>query len=169
MNRVLARWNSASTEDAVREILPCCGSTAWASQIADGRPFADLAALLADSDRIWLSLKPDDWLEAFRSHPRIGEIASNGVAARSASWSQQEQSNISTAENQLKHELAEGNRAYEQKFGRVFIVCAAAKSAAEILAILRRRMHNDGDTELREAAEQQRQITQHRLKKWLGI
>jgi 2-oxo-4-hydroxy-4-carboxy-5-ureidoimidazoline decarboxylase len=170
MNRVLARWNSASTEDAVREILPCCGSTAWARQIANGRPFADLEALLAASDRIWLSLEPDDWLEAFRSHPRIGESASNGGAtARSASWSQQEQSNVATAENQLQRELAEGNRAYEQKFRRVFVVCATAKSAAEILAILRRRMHNDGDTELREAAEQQRQITQLRLKKWLEI
>jgi 2-oxo-4-hydroxy-4-carboxy--5-ureidoimidazoline (OHCU) decarboxylase len=64
--------------------------------------------------------------------------------------------------------MAEGNRAYEQRFNRIFIVCAAGKSAPEILEILRRRMRNDDPTELHEAAEQQRQIAHLRLKKWLS-
>ena len=61
-----------------------------------------------------------------------------------------------------------GNREYEQKFRRIFIVCATGKSASEILEILRRRLHNDEATELRQAAEEQRQIMHIRLKKWLA-
>jgi 2-oxo-4-hydroxy-4-carboxy-5-ureidoimidazoline decarboxylase len=65
--------------------------------------------------------------------------------------------------------LAERNRQYEEKFGRIFIVCAAGKSAEEILAILNRRMKNTAATELLEAGEQQRQIIQLRLRRWLGV
>ena len=91
------------------------------------------------------------------------------VGPQSQSWSRQEQGQVTTVNQTVKTELAEANRAFEQRFGHIFIVCATGKSASEILAILRRRMQNDEDAELREAAEQQRQITQLRLKKWLGI
>ena len=64
-------------------------------------------------------------------------------------------------------ELAEGNQLYEQRFGFTYIVCATGKSAVEMLAILKRRLASDRETELREAAEQQRQIMQIRLGKWL--
>jgi OHCU decarboxylase len=104
-------------------------------------------------------------MEAFRSHPRIGEArAERPVEARSATWSTQEQSGVGNE----AAALAEANREYEQKFGHIFIVCATGKSGAEILEILRRRLHNDGAAELREAAEQQRQITQIRLKRWIA-
>ena len=120
------------------------------------------------SDGVWLSLPPSDWLQAFHSHPRIGEASAKvSITARSSAWSQQEQRQAAAALDSTKQQLAKANRAYEQKFGHIFIVCATGKSAVEILEILRRRMHNDADTELREAAEQQRQITQLRLKKWL--
>jgi 2-oxo-4-hydroxy-4-carboxy-5-ureidoimidazoline decarboxylase len=170
MREVLARWNSAEREEAVREIMSCCGSTAWAGKMAGRRPFSEERTLLVASDRVWFGLPEADWLEAFRSHPRIGErpiVAS--AAPRSAEWSNHEQSHAAGAEDQIKLALSEGNRAYEQKFGHIFIVCAMGKSAPEILEILRRRMHNEGGAELREAAEQQRQITQLRLKKWLGV
>jgi 2-oxo-4-hydroxy-4-carboxy-5-ureidoimidazoline decarboxylase len=170
MNEVLARWNSITREEAMREILSCCGSTAWAGKMAGHRPFSDERSLLRVSDRIWFGLRAADWLEAFHSHPRIGERpAMAGAALRSAQWSEQEQSNVASAQDQIKLALSEGNRAYERKFGHIFIVCAADKAAPEILEILGRRMHNEGDAELREAAEQQRQITQLRLKKWLGV
>ncbi len=67
----------------------------------------------------------------------------------------------------MKLALEEANRRYEQKFGRIFIVCATGKTSAEMLAILETRMKNDAASELREAAEQQRQITQLRLHRWL--
>jgi 2-oxo-4-hydroxy-4-carboxy-5-ureidoimidazoline decarboxylase len=167
---VLARWNQAPSAEAAREILSCCGSTAWAERLTQRRPFADHALLLIVSDEICRSLTPTDWLQAFRSHPRIGESSANAQApARSAAWSQQEQSRVAHAGDGIKSALADANRAYEEKFGYIFIVCATGKSAAEILAILLRRMQNDNETEIREAAGEQRLITQLRLKKWLGI
>jgi 2-oxo-4-hydroxy-4-carboxy-5-ureidoimidazoline decarboxylase len=170
VNDSLARWNQAPSAEAAREILSCCGSTAWAARLTERRPFAQTAALLAASDEIWCSVTPADWLEAFRSHPRIGESSASALApARSAAWSRQEQDRVTNAADDLKSALAEANRAYEEKFGYIFIVCAAGKSAVEILAILRRRMQNDKENEIREAAEEQRLITQLRLKKWLGI
>jgi 2-oxo-4-hydroxy-4-carboxy-5-ureidoimidazoline decarboxylase len=124
--------------------------------------------LLAASDEIWRDLPESDWLEAFRSHPRIGESAAPPSAHRqSADWSAQEQRGVASAEEKVRIALAEGNREYERRFGRIFIVCATGKTPTAMLEALNRRLRNDAQAELREAAEQQRQITQLRLKKWL--
>ena len=169
MSEVLARWNALSQEEAAGEILPCCGSNAWATAMASKRPIQDESVLLESSDAIWRSLAEADWLEAFRSHPRIGEShAENTVAAAPLTWSEQEQRQAATAEEAVKTALKWGNREYEQKFGRIFIVCATGKSGGEILEILRRRLHNDEATELQQAAEEQRQIMHLRLKKWIA-
>jgi OHCU decarboxylase len=166
--QVLARWNIQSLEDAVTQILPCGGSTAWARQMAARRPLHDEAALAIVSDDVWRSLPPSDWMEAFRSHTRIGESVSEGASGEvSATWAKHEQSTMSEAESTTKAALAQGNHAYEKKFGYIFIVCATGKSGSEMLDSLIRRLKNDADSELCEAAEQQRQITQLRLRKWL--
>jgi 2-oxo-4-hydroxy-4-carboxy-5-ureidoimidazoline decarboxylase len=168
MSNVLTRWNFLPIVAAVNEILPCCGSRAWADGMAGRRPLPDEAALLAASDETWRSLPESDWLEAFRSHPRIGELqVPKAASQRSVAWSAQEQQNVAGGEESVKIALAEENREYERRFSRIFIVCATGKSPAEILKILQRRMKNDEHTELQEASEQQRQITQIRLKKWL--
>lgn len=167
-SEALARWNGLPAVDAESEILPCCGSRDWARGMAARRPFANEESLLAASDETWRNLSEADWIDAFRSHPRIGEShAPESAHARSAAWSTEEQKNAATAEGDVKSALAEANREYERRFGRIFIVCAAGKTALEILQILRLRMQNDDRTELHEAAEQQRQITQIRLRKWL--
>ena len=107
-------------------------------------------------------------MEAFASHPRIGESrAAPSATARSAAWSAQEQSDAAAADDAVKIALREANGEYERRFGRTFIVCATGKSGSEILQILRQRLQNDDRTEIREAAEQQRQISQIRLRKWL--
>jgi 2-oxo-4-hydroxy-4-carboxy-5-ureidoimidazoline decarboxylase len=169
MNDRLARWNRLPAAEAEKEIAPCCGSSAWARGMASRRPFADAASLLSASDETWRALSAPEWLEAFRSHPRIGESrAQNAVEARSASWSAQEQSSITNDADAAKAALAEANREYERRFGHIFIVCAMGKSGAEILEILRERLHNDAATELHEAAEQQRQITRLRLERWMA-
>jgi len=166
---VLSRWNLLRTEEAAKEILPCCGSRAWANSMAFSRPVEDVATLLATSDRIWRDLSAADWLEAFQSHPRIGETERpRESAARFLSWSAEEQSHAAESDDSLKQALAQGNREYEQRFHRIFIICATGKSADEILANLRHRLNNDEATELREAAEQQRQIAEMRLRKWLA-
>jgi 2-oxo-4-hydroxy-4-carboxy-5-ureidoimidazoline decarboxylase len=167
VSEVLARWNGLPQEEAAREILACCGSRTWAASMALQRPIQDEASLLATSDTIWRSVGESDWLEAFRSHPRIGETRTEKVApAQSSTWSEQEQEKAATADETVKMALKWGNREYEQKFGRIFIVCATGKSASEILEILRRRLHNDEVTELQLAAEEQRQIMHIRLKQW---
>ena len=108
-------------------------------------------------------------MEAFRSHPRIGESqASQSPSAQSAAWSTLEQQNVGAAGDAVKIALAEANREYERRFSHIFIVCATGKSGLEILEILRRRLHNDKAAELHEAAEQQRQIMHIRLTKWLS-
>lgn len=168
MSDVLASWNRLSTEEAEREILACCGSAAWARAVTARRPLADEAAVVAASDEAWSSLETADWMEAFSRHPRIGERKAPQLAsAQSAAWSAQEQKRVATAGDAIQLALAEGNREYERRFNRVFIVCATGKSASEILEILRRRLRNDDLTELREAAKEQRSITNIRLKKWL--
>jgi OHCU decarboxylase len=166
---VLVRWNALPSDKAAEEIVPCCGSRAWARTMAARRPLLDEAALLAACDQVWQSLPESDWLEAFRSHPRIGELRSLSASpAQSTAWSGEEQHKVGAAGEDVKLALAEGNRAYERRFKRIFIVCATGKSAPEILEILRRRLQNDDTTELHEAAEQQRQIAHLRLKKWLS-
>lgn len=168
MNKVLARWNKVHMDAAAEQILPCCGSTAWAHEMARRRPLPDETALLAASDETWHNLAAQDWMEAFRSHPRIGESKTPSSARSSAAaWAMQEQKNVADANDQVRIILAEANREYEKKFGHIFIVCATGKSAHEMLQILQRRMDNEADVELHEAAEQQRQITQIRLRKWL--
>lgn len=170
MNEVLVRWNELEPVEAAKEVLSCCGSRAWVKEMVGKRPFEDEAAVLITADEVCRKLEPSDWLEAFQAHPKIGEsraVAETGE--RSASWSKQEQKGVAVAQDGVKLGLAEGNRAYEEKFGFIFIVCATGKSASEILEILRRRLQNVKETELNVAAEEQRQITQLRLKKWLGI
>ncbi len=168
MNKVLARWNSLDPDAAAREALPCCGSQAWATALASRRPVADERSLIETSSSVWLALPEDAWQEAFDSHPRIGQKhAQNHATQESLRWSAQEQRTVLSEDDSVKIALEEANRRYEEKFGRIFIVCATGKTSAEILAILETRMKNDIASELREAAEQQRQITQLRLHRWL--
>lgn len=165
---ILARWNLLSTSDAMNTILPCCGSRAWAQGVVARRPIADLGALLIAANQTWRNLGPSEWMEAFNRHPRIGESRPpQPPSAQSMAWSAQEQRQVTDADAALRTALANANREYERRFNRTFIVCASGKSASEILKILQRRLGNDAEAELHEAAEQQRQITEIRLRKWL--
>ena len=168
MNDVLARWNSLDAESATREILPCCGSEAWAEALTAKRPYTNEGVLFETSDTIWCSLPKAAWRQAFDSHPRIGQKrAQTQATEESLRWSAQEQNTALSADAAAKLALEEANQRYEKRFSRIFIVCATGKSSSEILSILEARMSNDPQTELHEAAEQQRQITQLRLHHWL--
>jgi 2-oxo-4-hydroxy-4-carboxy-5-ureidoimidazoline decarboxylase len=168
MNAVLERWNSLDPTLAASEILPCCGSRAWAAKLVRRRPIADDEDLFLQSDDVWFGLSEDAWQEAFDSHPRIGQHKAKAATTESLNWSAKEQKAAMTPDEEGKLALADGNRRYEERFGRIFIICASGRSAGEILAHLEARMKNDPATEIREAAEQQRQITQLRLRRWLG-
>lgn len=173
MSAPLARWNLLAAESAMSEILPCCGSKAWAAGMVARRPFPSEETLFAAADDAWRGLAEADWLEAFRSHPRIGEMAAEPATAsvttaQSAAWSKQEQRQVGAADELMKSSIAQANQVYEKRFHRIFIVCATGKSPEDILTALRRRLQNDEATELLEAAEQQRMIMQIRLRKWLN-
>jgi allantoicase len=153
------RWLNALVADAFeREVLACCGSKVWAKAFGDARPFADLPELLERSDAVWSGLGSDDQREAFAAHPRIGERSGSA-------WARTEQSGIASASPETLTALETGNREYEERFGHVFLINATGKSADEMLEALWRRLSNDPGSELREAAEQQRQITRIRLEK----
>lgn len=124
--------------------------------------------LLEAADRIWWGLEAEDWLEAFSHHPKIGErkaqLAQAGEAAR---WSEQEQAATRDAAKGALAELAALNRAYEERFGFIYIICATGRTTEEMLVLLRERLRNDYETELKVAAEEQRRITHLRLGKLL--
>jgi len=164
----LDEFNRLSPEQAHAELLKCCGSDEWAKRMSDARPFTNWDELSSKADEIWWKLDQEDWLEAFRAHPKIGEKkAATDQSAEAQQWSAQEQSESERAADETKAALADGNREYEQRFGFIFIICATGKSAEEILAALNGRLNSDSKTELRVAAEEQRKITQLRLQKLL--
>jgi allantoicase len=153
------RWLNAKTPEVFEErVLPCCGSRAWAAGLREKRPFANFEGLLQSSDDVWAGLSAEDRLEAFAAHPRIGE-------RRGSAWSAGEQAGATAAGEGVLRALEESNRAYEERFGHVFLINATSRSADEMLEALRRRLGNDAETELAEASEQQRQIARLRLEK----
>ena len=130
--------------------------------MAAGWPYADLPALFEAADRAWSELEPSDWAEALAGHPRVGESGGSSPNA-----SEREQKGVRDASVDVQTELAEANRGYEARFGHVFLIAAAGKSADEILATLRRRMDNDPVTEARVAAAEHRKIARMRLQRML--
>jgi len=146
----------------------CCGSGEWVRRMLARRPFGSAEALLAAADEVWWSLAPADWLEAFAHHPRIGERqAAAAQSATARGWSADEQRGAAAAGDDVKAALAAGNREYERRFGHIYLVCATGKSAPELLALLRQRLTNAPDAELRVAAGEQAKITRLRLRKLL--
>jgi 2-oxo-4-hydroxy-4-carboxy-5-ureidoimidazoline decarboxylase len=170
VNSVLSSWNQSNAEDALDAMIACCGARRWAAAMVALRPIAGVLELSVAADQIWSTMEEADRLEAFACHPRIGERPPRRTAhasQKSVAWSGREQSAASSATQRVLAELAAGNALYQQRFGFTYIVCATGKSAEEMLAILNRRLSSDRASELIEAAEQQRQITQIRLGKWL--
>lgn len=158
--------NDLGEEEACAALLRCCGSVSWAERMAALRPFADRSALDGAAENVWRSLDREDWLEAFRAHPRIGDMESiRQKFASTAAWSAAEQAGAAGAAEATLRALADGSRRYEDRFGYLFIVCATGKSAAEMLAILEERLSNDPGDELRIAAAEQEKITRLRLEK----
>ena len=162
----LNRLNELPEPEATAEFLKCCGSRTWAQRMTESRPFANLEELHKRATELWWSVESADWLEAFRSHPKIGgKKATAEVSRQSQSWSSQEQSEIARADVSTLGELARLNREYEEKFGYIFIVCATGKSSEEMLAILKSRIGSVPNDELRVAAAEQAKITEIRLRK----
>lgn len=165
----VARLNTLLAVDARAELLRCCGSSRWADGMVRARPFRDAEHLFAEAAWLWAQTGPEDWHEAFKHHPRIGDVSQlRAKFAATATWSSQEQGGVTGADEAVLRGLAEGNTEYERRFGFIFLVCATGKSAAEMLALLRARLDNPPDEELRIAAGEQAKITRIRLEKLLA-
>ena len=165
----LRRLNFLQPKEAEPEFLKCCGSTKWAQQMSQSLPFRHENELLSTAAKVWWGLDSEDWLEAFRSHPKIGERKPAAeTSATSLSWSSKEQAGVSDASSDTKELLAELNQRYEEKFGFIYIVCATGKTSEQLLTILKQRLANDSETELQNAASEQAKITELRLQKLLA-
>jgi len=158
----LGAFNAAPAEAAERDVLACCASTAFAKAIAGGRPYRDLAALLAAVDATFDVLSWDDIVEAMSEHPRIGDRAvRTGMSAA-------EQSGAAAASDAVRQGLAEGNLAYEERFGHVFLICASGLSGQEMLTSLQARLGNDEEAERAVVRAELLKITRLRTTKLLS-
>lgn len=164
--RIIDYLNGLAAETARPELTSCCGATVWVERMVTARPFPTDAALFERADRLWWSLKPNDWLEAFAQHPRIGERLSDPARqAGRGHWAREEQSGMASASAATRQALVEGNKAYEERFGYGFLLCATGLTADEMLIELQHRLPNDPGRELRIAAAEQAMITRLRLEK----
>jgi len=159
----LASFNSLPRVEAESRLYACCASHRWASRVAGGRPYANLEAVLSAADSVWTELGPPDWLAALSGHPRLGERGGHSPGA-----SEREQARVMNAKPDALAELAEENRRYEARFGHVFLIAAAGRTADEVLAELRRRMDNEPAAEIKEAADEHRKINRLRLQRMLA-
>jgi allantoicase len=166
----LTKFNSFSFEKSIVALLDCCGSKRWAAQMTAQRPFDSVDKLLHTADKLWSALNREDRLEAFQHHPPIGAKRAEAKQSSTArKWSTGEQSASQKAPAEVLASLAAENRAYAEKFGYVFLICATGKTSEEILQALRQRISNSAEAELRIAAEEQRKITRLRLQKLLTL
>jgi 2-oxo-4-hydroxy-4-carboxy-5-ureidoimidazoline decarboxylase len=151
--------------DAARALLgTCCGAPGWIERMLARRPFGSQQALLSAGREEWLALGPNDWREAFAHHPKIGDIDTlKRKFAATRYLSEREQQGVASASDEVLRALADANRAYEARFGYIFIVCATGKTADEMLGLLRQRITNPPDVEIHIAAEEQARITALRL------
>lgn len=135
-------FNALPAERLAAELLAVCAAPAWGAAILAGRPYPDRAALFAAAEAASAALSWEDVLQGLSAHPRIGERAAGESAE--AAWSRREQATAAqTADDATRTELAAANRAYEQRFGHVFLIFASGRSQAEILAAARERLTHD--------------------------
>lgn len=135
-----ATFDALPDDEAVALLQTCCSSPAWAHRVAAARPYGNRDALLRAAADLALTLSDAELADALSGHPRIGERSDSAA-------SQREQASVATSTAEVRAALAAGNRAYEEKFGHVYLVRAAGRSAGELLGILNRRLGHDAETE----------------------
>lgn len=170
MNDAVVSWlNGLSVGAARQQFAKCCGASWWCDQMVEARPFVNAAALQAASDLAFDAMPRKAWLEAFGSHPKIGDLNSLRMRlAGNKQWSEGEQAGVLASNEVTLQGLADSNHKYEQRFGYLFIICASGLTASEMLAALETRLPSDATTELGKASAEQRKITRLRLDKLAG-
>jgi 2-oxo-4-hydroxy-4-carboxy-5-ureidoimidazoline decarboxylase len=172
----LEEFNGLPREAARQALTDCCSSARWVSAVMAGRPYVSVAGLLRRSDTAVAGLTPGDLRDALSGHPRIGKRRagqrSDSDPDRSDSdadrWSRAEQAGVDGAAAPTMRALADGNMAYERRFGHIYLVCATGRTATELLALLQARLENDPDTEWGVVRSELQKINRIRLGKLLG-
>ncbi|WP_378734376.1 2-oxo-4-hydroxy-4-carboxy-5-ureidoimidazoline decarboxylase [Nocardia brasiliensis] len=157
----LARFHALPESAATEALLVCCSSPAWARALVAGRPYATVDAVLDAADAVLAELPESEIDRALAGHPRIGERPDTAASAR-------EQAGVADAQDAVRSALAEGNRAYEERFGHIYLVCASGRSGSELLAILEARLGNDRETERRVMRTELAKINRLRLRALLA-
>ena len=155
----LTYLNSLFEEAARGFFFTACSAPRWVDQMTAARPYESLDGLLDAAQSSFSQLREPDWLSAFAAHPRIGE--------RGGTTENREQAGTASATREVLNDLIEVNRAYEDRFGFTYIVYATGKSATEMLEIAKGRLGNERSAEIEVAGEEQRKITQTRLRRML--
>lgn len=161
-NDAFDRLNTLDRESAIALLLEACGSRRWAEAVCAGRPYGTIGELALATDAAFAVLDDADWLQAFAAHPRIGEPRPGDATGS------REQAGATEADVATRAALVEGNRAYEARFGHVFLICASGLSGEAMLTALRARLDAEPAAELRTAAREQVAITRLRLERMLG-
>lgn len=162
------RFNQLSEPQARALLLDCCHCESWADALVKKRPFSSLSEIQECGAQLFLELGAGCWEEAFRGHPRIGDVSSLRERYSSTrSVAENEQGGMQGASEDTIQKLARLNAEYENKFGFIFIVFATGKTAEQMLAILETRVRNSREEELRNAAAEQNKITKLRMEKLL--
>jgi 2-oxo-4-hydroxy-4-carboxy-5-ureidoimidazoline decarboxylase len=154
-------FNTLPDEQATDRLFGCLHAPGWATSVLAGRPYPDRESLLATAYRFGAVLDEADLAVALSAHPRIGERP-EGTDVQAA-HSRAEQGGVDADDLDLAQRLRAGNVAYEEKFGQVFLIRAAGRDGAQILAALTERLTNDPEVEARVVRDQLAQIAQLRL------
>ena len=165
----LKEFNAQDKAVASDALFTCCSSEKWTALLLKEFPFSSEQSLISSATSIWYNeCDPVDWQEAFAHHPKIGDV--KGLTEKfgsTAHLASAEQSGVNSASGNVINELASGNKAYEEKFGFVFLVCATGKTAEEMLRLLQDRLQNEKEEEVSIAVGEQHKIMLIRLKKML--
>jgi len=171
----LTRFNQLPAPAALRALLDCCSASTWAEQMTAGRPYASAEDAIRRSGTIVAALTVTDLARALAGHPRIGERpdlpgpaeAGDGTS-RVVGWSRREQSGVDAGDTTTKRALAEANLEYEQRFGHIYLVCAAGRTGTELLALLRGRLRNEPEDEWQVVRTELQKINAVRLRRLLA-
>jgi 2-oxo-4-hydroxy-4-carboxy-5-ureidoimidazoline decarboxylase len=155
-------FNDEPADRAVQTLRACNAAPRFAAELVAGRPYPDADTLVGRAEEVARALPWDEVSVALAAHPRIGDRVDG--SSTEAAASRREQSSMTDADAGTRAALVDGNRAYEERFGHVFLIRAAGRSPEEMLAELRRRLDNDDETERAEATEQLAQISALRVR-----
>ena len=162
----LAAFNAMDEDAARAAMLVCLDVPRWADDVVAGRPYAGIGDVEAAMTAASATITDAELEQALARHPRIGERAD--AQKHDAAHSTREQSGVDPDDADLARRLTEGNRAYEERFGRVFIVRAAGRSGQDILRHLRHRLDNTDELERAATIDQLIQIAQLRVREVLS-